>query len=81
MWVELSSSWETNDGGLDCHAHGNWTEQGRPGRSCEELTELLPAHSKIPHGTCLNVEQIGGGRLSKKKPFFSPQDDFHMTVT
>lgn len=77
--MERSSSWETDDGGLDGHAHGNWTKQGRPGRSCKELAELLAAHSKIPHGAWLTVEQTGGGRLRKTKLFY--RMTFYMTVT
>lgn len=51
MWVERSSSWEAYDGGFYGHAHGNWAQQRRPVGGCEELTELLPTHSKAPHVT------------------------------
>lgn len=64
--MERPSSWEADDGGLDGHAHGNWTEQGRPGRSCKELTELLAAHSEIPHGAWLTAKHTGEVFKSKK---------------
>lgn len=51
--MEGSSRWETHDGGLEGHAHGNRPEQRRPGSSCEELTELLSTHPKAPHVTCM----------------------------
>lgn len=55
--MERSSSWETHDGGFYGHAHGNRTQQRRPVGSCEELTELLPTHSKAPHVAWATIDQ------------------------
>lgn len=72
--MERSSSWETDDGGLDGHAHGNWSKQGRPGRGREELAELLAAHSEIPHVAWLTAKQSAAELVKKNKTLYFSQD-------